>query len=929
MTRSLASILLLGLLVGTTAASANIELRIGSVTIDPAAMGSASCVQVPIWIRDPDMNRDLRDLTFTVELSGDTGVIAGGITANMLVANAFGAGANFTGITNPATDLTNVNGQPTPSCALIFNQATQGSGPAADFAAGNANATWLINNNGGAVGRKTAFSIDPTFNNSIATTIQNQDHLVAILEIPILANPGVAQLQITATSNMVVANANIYTWDDGTRSGEERVQMTEDLDLSSGPGIVNIFDPVDCSAMTVADDIGSASGSSIEIGYLDPMAGGNGGEVTATASYAGSPDQVRFTTTDGLDSTVAASPGSTSLSATTAADGTPATGAASTTWTGTAEVEFPPASGTYVSGAACNATTSWAAPTCMVAFDSIPVAGGATNVDVTLTDVSWDGTKFGTLSLPGGGTVDLTAPTSTAGTTLTFDDALTIATVGPGDVGTYMVSTSGPGGPTSCSVPLSLDPPVNTTSCASIGQVSMGDMSTVTLSGTSVVDWDITYNGVTTNVPGATASFDFGPVVGSATSVTVTANGFDMGGSPVSDPIACTLDYVAPVCGAATQSPDTTISPVDIGTVITLELGSSGAVSSTIDGVPMTDVSGTPGADDAVTWQATHTAVADTTIDATLTNPDGEIAICSWSIDVVEPVANQVDCGTLGTATIGSDVTVPLAGTSVDTWDITYNGVTTNLPGATASFDFGPIVGGDIDVLVAANGLDEFGDPATDSVVCSLDFPAPTCAATQDPDSTVTPVDVGTVITLTLETTGASSATVDAVPMNDVAGAPGTDDAVTWEATHVAVEDTTLDALATNPEGETAMCSWAIDINCEDPTLVEPVPGPGETGLTVQGTPGCFYDARVAGPFSCDVVTIEVDAGGTGTDDTFQMPPFQQVVVEVGQVGSLPDTACPAVTALAVEIPTADGVGLGLLALLLAAGGIVLMRRRV
>jgi hypothetical protein len=190
------------------------------------------------------------------------------------------------------------------------------------------------------------------------------------------------------------------------------------------------------------------------------------------------------------------------------------------------------------------------------------------------------------------------------------------------------------------------------------------------------------------------------------------------------------------------------------------------------------------------------------------------------------PPVNNIDCGTLTSAQIGGSSNITLAGMNVTDWDVVYNGVTTNLPSATPDFTISNIVGNTQDVTILANGFDGM-TPVSDSVTCTIPYDAPTCVASQDPDSSVTPVDVGTIITLTLDTTNAVDATVDAVPMTPDVD-PDSNASVSWTAASVAISDTTLVGIATNPEGETVQCSWQISTNNQPPpapTIVNPADG--------------------------------------------------------------------------------------------------------
>lgn len=291
-----------------------------------------------------------------------------------------------------------------------------------------------------------------------------------------------------------------------------------------------------------------------------------------------------------------------------------------------------------------------------------------------------------------------------------------------------------------------------------------------------------------------------------------------------------------------------------------------------------------------------------------------------------DPV-NNVDCATdLAQGVIGGSVAMSLSGTEVIDWTVIYNGTTyDNLP--SGNFNLPNIVGDVDSITIRANGVDGMMNPIFDQEVCDIDYIPPSCGtASQNPDTSVTPVDPGTVVSLELDTTGAVSAEIDMVSMTPDVD-PDSNNGVTWSASSTVLNDVTLDALITNPDGETTACSWTLDVNCVDPTLVEPLPSAGNTGITLTGTEFCRYDARIATPNSCNVISISAGIGGNGTDNSFVMP-SGPVVVEVGQVGSLPDDSCP-VVANPQPVPVADRSVLWLLALSLGSIGLLGLRRRM
>ncbi|MBD8526383.1 hypothetical protein [Pseudomarimonas arenosa] len=605
-----------------SAGGTTVQLKIGSVTVPPSELASGGCIQVPILINDPDVaNRDLRDLTFTVEVSDPSNVISGGIATNMVVANGFapvGAGTGVAGLRNPGVDLANASGVSSPTCSAVFNQATQGSGPAVDFAANlNTFASWFINNNQGGVGRKQGFIIDLVGNGSIAQIPQGVDTLIAVLEIPIISSPGLAQIQITATPNAVVAGGNAYTFE----TGLAKVQVVENFTLPSAPATVNIVDAPACAGATTTPTNPT---------WSDPQEGGLGGALTFNLPGTGSADQIHLSGSDGLDVTFLSAGANTTFAIDTVNDGSPSAGA-NRTYTVQYEVEFPPASGTYIAGTACNLSPSFAAGSATMSWDPMPVIGNSASIDVSMVNARFNGGRFATLTLPDTSTVDLVSPTSGSGSnTLSFDNALTLSNISPSDAGTYTLSgVDAAGDAISQSLILGFSPPVNQTNCAAVSTATIGGSVTVPLAGNAgALDFMITYDGVTYDgVPAG--NFVLSNITGNATSFVVGANGFDAMGNPTVDQITCDIDYVPPTA-VCSQSPT---GQVDIGTVITLTTATTNAISSTVSSVPMTpNISPTQNA--SVNWSATHVAVADTTLGALATNPDGETATCSWLIDV-------------------------------------------------------------------------------------------------------------------------------------------------------------------------------------------------------------------------------------------------------------------------------------------------------
>jgi len=631
--------------------SAQVNLEIGDLTLSPALFsGSNAVIQVPVFIEDMETltrdNNGVRSITFTLEITGDTNIIVGGVTADVTVANAYIGtvlSAFEPGIRSPAIDLENSSGVPaTPDATglSIFNQATEGSGSAADFPLGDQTigGAWSINNTFDG-DRKRGFVVSGTPGAVIGTTTSGPI-LIAVLEMEILQGlDGMAAAQLMVSANNASPNYNFIQFDDPGPGDTIDVDFSYPTDYE---GVVNFFEVPNCSGATVADDNGTASGSNIELNYEDITAGGNGGAITFTIP-TGLAEQFVIAGTDGYSNTISATPGTTTLSIDTANDASPDDTVPSVSYTVTPQVEFPPMSGTFVSGTPCDITVSWAPTTCTAVFSPTPVLGGNTDLDVVVTNGRFNGADYGSVSLPGGGSVALTAPTA-SGNELTFDNVVSITGIDNGDVGTYEATVDGPGSNSSvCSDTLTLEPPENQTNCATLTAASIGSSVDITLAGnTGTVDFTVIYNGTTyDNLPAGV--FNIPNIVGDVDEVVTRANGFDKMGNPTFDEVVCTLDYVTPTCDDTSQSPDSTVTPVDVGTVITLTLVTSGAVEATINGVPMTP-DADPDTNNPVTWTATWTAVADETVTAVITNPDGETAECTWDIDIncIDPTIESV-----------------------------------------------------------------------------------------------------------------------------------------------------------------------------------------------------------------------------------------------------------------------------------------------
>lgn len=216
-------------LVASCVLAQPIQLVLDDMVVDSENFTQSGCLQVPIYIVDPAQNRDLVLLSFTLDITGNTEIIAGGVTGDMLVVNSFFNVGDPSGITNPPTPLVNqanLFDQPDCGSGVIFNPATQNTGPAADFYVGTGLGSWAVNNNRDGNGRKFALVFNPSAN-SMGQTLAGQRLLVGVLVIPIIANPGAARLNITATPEAVFPSGNAFSWTNASPEDAAEADDTE------------------------------------------------------------------------------------------------------------------------------------------------------------------------------------------------------------------------------------------------------------------------------------------------------------------------------------------------------------------------------------------------------------------------------------------------------------------------------------------------------------------------------------------------------------------------------------------------------------------------------------------------------------------------------------------------------------------------------
>ncbi|CAM2008170.1 IPTL-CTERM sorting domain-containing protein [Acanthopleuribacter pedis] len=658
----------------STPAFSQPALRIGQITIAPGDITGGGCVQVPVFMSDTIDNRQISQVTVTFDVADADGLIEGGVSGSFMIANAFQATAQA-GLTNPGTDLNNLGTGSTGAVTCsggIFNQATQG-GAAVDFVGGSGGPQVFTFPDGGNPQRHSA-----SYASLVGTLIEptaGTEYLIAVLEIPISTGTASRNGQVTITpvpEGGGNPTNNFVTLDDGLT----RIGFTV-----GDPGTISIFEAPTCVAGNVTvDDPNSDvnNGGVVGVDWLDPQVGGTGGVLDFT--FANTTDIDRIVLSGGGLATAinidnGGNAASLNQSINTAGNGSPSA-ASNNTYTVTYQVEFPPGSGTFLpaaGGSDCTIETAWNPPTATITPNPTPISGGSTDFSVVLRNVVYDSgnsrfSVFTSNATGFGGDETLNAPTSTAGTELTYTNVYNIASVDADDIGTYSAAVTGPNSQTATGTySLALEPPQNNTDCANIPQATIGSNLTIPVAGANVTEWSVIYNGTTVTAPGSATEVTIGPIVGTATSVEIRANGFTNDDPPVATFVAetCTLDFVAPTCGAQAQDP-VAGTQVDVGTVFTLTLTTTNAVSVTINGVNMTEVS-TAGAD--TNWTASYTATTNEMVNAVITGADGDEVTCTAAFDIQVNCINPTILGVTGT--LGGTGTVSVSGTGGCSYDVT------------------------------------------------------------------------------------------------------------------------------------------------------------------------------------------------------------------------------------------------------------------
>ena len=199
---------------------------------------------------------------------------------------------------------------------------------------------------------------------------------------------------------------------------------------------------------------------------------------------------------------------------------------------------------------------------------------------------------------------------------------------------------------------------------------------------------------------------------------------------------------------------------------------------------------------------------------------------------------NDTDPGNLPDVRIGNSVTIPLVGSNVDTWVISYNGIDVTVPSRQTSYPLEDLAGNATHVVISANGFGENQVACSHEIAFDLAFASPVIE-----ESSLTPAgpyDENDTVTVEVHTTNAVSVMIDdGDALNDTAmtpaGDPDTTFSNTWIFDYTATRSGQLTARAANPNGETIDYVRDVAVNIPAPPAPAPPSGGGGGG-------GCYID---------------------------------------------------------------------------------------
>lgn len=205
------------LMFATMAMPASAQIRLimrGDFQFCVSEITNQRCVQIPVSMVDPVGGTPIRLISLTVKMEGNADELVDRSSGDYWVTNfrQVTTSPTLTGITNPPTDLSNSGDSPaSPDCsgADTVNPATEGQGPLIDFITypGGTLLLDVFNSMANPAGARSILWIGF---DTLFTTTQNEEVLLAVLELPITGNPNAFSLSIRGTTDAETPNGNGY-----------------------------------------------------------------------------------------------------------------------------------------------------------------------------------------------------------------------------------------------------------------------------------------------------------------------------------------------------------------------------------------------------------------------------------------------------------------------------------------------------------------------------------------------------------------------------------------------------------------------------------------------------------------------------------------------------------------------------------------------
>ncbi len=322
--------------------------------------------------------------------------------------------------------------------------------------------------------------------------------------------------------------------------------------------------------------------------------------------------------------------------------------------------------------------------------------------------------------------------------------------------------------------------------------------------------------------------FTLDNIVANAPTVIVRALGLDFDGSDATDEIEIDLQFVPAIANNLTQEPNSQPDGIAFAADLKLTLDTVGASAVTVGGLAMTPLND-PNTSNLNFWSLTHAAVATETLSVEIRTPGNPVVDShagDFDILLFGPAPDNVERSFIdGPVQIGGAALIHLDADHQQSWQVIYNGQVYDISNPEPHEFWLPVFADAPLVTILAMGVDKFGMPAVDEIEKPLNFAAASCLNLV-PAAVQSGLTFGDSITLSLDTVGARSVTVNGIamiPAND----PNIVNENLWSLIHSAVANVQLDVELTTPGNQAVVThcgSFALELH-----------GPTISGIAVIG----------------------------------------------------------------------------------------------